>query len=141
LAWREFTNSTAPAGGAPAAKRDAFAIEAGWRKFALAAVGLVSLALLLWRMRAARSQTTLPNYYEQALRALSRRGLLRDPAVSARDFARASSEELPEHAAAAFLRLTESYLGERFGGRPPADPAVDLRDLRQALRGSVAQVR
>jgi hypothetical protein len=37
--------------------------------------------------------------------------------------------------------LTESYLNERFGGRPPADPAVDLRNLRQALRGSAVQVR
>jgi hypothetical protein len=32
--------------------------------------------------------------------------------------------------------LTESYLTERFGGRAPANPEVDLRDLRQALRRS-----
>jgi hypothetical protein len=32
--------------------------------------------------------------------------------------------------------LTESYLTERFGGRAPADPAVDLRNLRLALQRS-----
>jgi transglutaminase-like putative cysteine protease len=141
LAWRDFSNSPGSPGAAPRSKPGAFAFEAGWRKPVLAAVGLVALLVLLWRVRAARLLTAVPNYYEQALRTLSRRGLLRDPAVSARDFARASSEELPEHAAAAFSRLTESYLCERFGGRQPADPAVDLRDLRQALRGPAARVR
>ena len=136
LAWRQFTHSTGPTAGVPAAKRDAFAFEAGWRNSILAAVGLVSLVVLLWHMRAARSKTIVPDYYDQAVRARSRRGLIRAPALGARDFARASREELPEHAAAAFSRLTESYLTERFGGRPPADPAVDLRDLRQALRSS-----
>jgi hypothetical protein len=141
LAWRDFSNSPGSTAGVPRSKRGAFAFQAGWRKPMLAAVGLVSLAFLLWRIRAGRSQTAVPIYYGHALRALSRRGLTREPAVGARDFARTSSEELPEHAAAAFSRLTESYLNERFGGRPPADPAVDLRNLRQALRGSAAQVR
>jgi transglutaminase-like putative cysteine protease len=141
LAWREFSNSPGSAAGAPRSKRGAFAFQAGWRKPVLAAVGLLSLAFLLWRIRAGRTQTAVPIYYGHALRALSRRGLTREPAVGARDFARASSEELPEPAAAAFSKLTESYLSERFGGRPPADPAVDLRNLRQALRGSAAQVR
>jgi len=136
LAWREITNSSGPKGGAPAKKRDAVAFGMGSRRPVLAAVGLVALVFLLWRIRAARSQTAVPNYYEQALRALSRRGLRRKPAVGARDFARASCEELPEPAAVAFSRLTESYLTERFGGRAPADPAVDLRDLRKALRRS-----
>jgi transglutaminase-like putative cysteine protease len=134
LAWRDFSNSPGSAGVAPRSKRDAFAFEAGWREPVLAAVGLATLVLLFWRIRTARSQTALPNYYGHALRALSRRGLTREPAVGARDFARASSEELPEHAAAAFSRLTESYLCERFGGRAPTAPEVDLRDLRQALR-------
>ena len=141
LAWRDFSNSPGSAAVAPRSKRDGFAFEASWRKSVLASVGLVTLVVLLWRIRAARSQTAVPSYYGHALRTLSRRGLRRDPAASARDFARASSEELPEHAAAAFSRLTESYLCERFGGRQPADPAVDLRNLRQALRGSAARVR
>ncbi len=136
LAWRKFTNSSGPKGGAPAKKRDAVAFGMGSRRPVLAAVGIVALVFLLWRVRAARSQSTVPNYYERALRTLSRRGLRREPAVGARDFARASREELPEPAAVAFSRLTESYLTERFGGRAPADPAVDLRDLRKALRRS-----
>jgi transglutaminase-like putative cysteine protease len=134
LAWRDFTKPTGPAGRTPAAKKDAFALQARWRDPALAAVGLVALAFLFWRMRAARTQSPVPNYYEQALRTLSRRGLVREPAVGARDFARASSKELPERAAAAFSILTEGYLAERFGGRAPADPTLHLRDLRQALR-------
>jgi hypothetical protein len=122
---------------APRSKRDGFAFEASWRKPVLASVGLVALVVLLWRIRAARSQTAVPSYYGHALRALSRRGLVREPAVGARDFARASGKELPEHAAAAFSKLTESYLCERFGGRAPAAPEVDLRDLRQALRARI----
>jgi transglutaminase-like putative cysteine protease len=136
LAWRAFTHSTTPTASTPAAKRDAFAFEAGWRKPVLAAVGFIALIFLLWQIRAARSQTAVPNYYDQALRTLSRRGLVREPALGARDFARASSETLPAQAAAAFSRLTESYLRERFGGRQPADPTTDLRDLRRALRNS-----
>jgi transglutaminase-like putative cysteine protease len=141
LAWRDFSNSSGPPGVAPRSKRDPFAFETGWRKPVLAAVGLIALASLLWRLRAARSQTAVPIYYERALRTLSRRGLLRDPAIGARDFARASRDELPERAATAFSRLTESYLCERFGGRQPDDPASDLRDLRRSLRGSNAQAR
>ena len=136
LTWRKFTNSAGPAAGVPRAKPSAFAFETGWRKSVFAALGLVALVLLLWRTRAARTQTAVPNYYGRALRALSRRGLVRKPATGARDFARASSEALPAQAAAAFSRLTESYLSERFGGHAPADPAVDLRALRQALRSS-----
>jgi len=136
LAWREFTGTTKAETGTPAEKKESVKFEASWRKPVLAAVGLLALVLLLWHVRAARSQTAVPNYYDHALRALSRRGLVRTPTLGARDFARASSAELSEPAAAAFSRLTESYLAERFGGRAPADPATDLRDLRQALRTS-----
>ncbi len=136
LAWRNFSNSPGSAGSAPRAKRKAFAFDAGWREPVLAAVGIAALLVLLWRIRTTRAQTAVPNYYGRALRALSRRGLIREPATGARDFARASSEALAEPAAAAFSRLTESYLGERFGGRAPVDPERDLRDLRRALRNS-----
>jgi hypothetical protein len=136
LAWRDFSNSSESAGAAPRSKQKSIAFDAGWREPVLASVGIVALLVLLWRIRTARAQTAVPNYYGHALRALSRRGLTREPAVGARDFARASSEELPERAAAAFSRLTESYLSERFGSRPPVNPEVDLRDLRQALRRS-----
>jgi hypothetical protein len=136
LAWRDFSNSSGSAGAAPRSKQKSIAFDAGWREPVLASVGIAALLVLLWRIRTARAQTAVPNYYGHALRTLSRRGLTREPAVGARDFARASSEELPERAATAFSRLTESYLSERFGGRAPVNPEVDLRDLRQALRRS-----
>jgi hypothetical protein len=141
LAWRDFSNSPGSAAAAPRTKQKGFAFDAGWREPVLASVGIVALLVLLWRIRTARAQTAVPNYYGHALRALSRRGLTREPAVGAREFARASSEELSEHAAAAFSRLTESYLSERFGGRAPVDPEIDLRDLRQALRRSNKRLR
>jgi transglutaminase-like putative cysteine protease len=136
LAWREFTKSPSHAAGVSRSKRNAFAFDAGWRKPVLAATGLVALVILLWSVRSARSQTALPNYYARALRALSRRGLVREPAVGARDFARASRKVLPVQAATAFSRLTESYLCERFGDHAPTHPEIDLRELRQALRRS-----
>ena len=52
---------------------------------------------------------------EAAIDRLRRIAYLDDD-LCARDFARASSEALPAQAAAAFSRLTESYLRERFGG-------------------------
>jgi transglutaminase-like putative cysteine protease len=134
LAWRDFSNSTGSAGAAPRSKPRAFAFDADWREPVLACVGIAALVILLWRIRTARAQTAIPIYYSHALRALARRGLIREPAHGARDFARASSNALPAQASAAFSRLTESYLGERFGGRTPIDPATDLRDLRHALR-------
>jgi hypothetical protein len=141
LAWRKFTRSTKAETSAPTGKKDSLGLEASWRKPVLATVGLLALVLLLWHVRGARSRTAVPNYYDRALRVLSRRGLVRTPTLGARDFARASSTELPGPAAAAFSRLTESYLAERFGGRAPADPATDLRDLRLALTKSKQALR
>jgi len=137
LAWRHFSNAPGSAPHAPRSTRGGgISIAAGSRKAVLAALGLAACIALLWRIRAARAQRALPHYYDRALRALERRGLKRDPADAARDFAHASRDALPAPAAAAFARLTESYLRERFGGRPPAAATRDLRDLRRALRGS-----
>ena len=136
LAWRDFSNSTRSAGAAPRSKRGAFAFDAGWRKPILASAALIALVVLLWRIRAAGSQTALPNYYGQALRALSRRGLTREPAAGARVFARAAREEIPGRAAAAGSRVAEGVHTGPGGGRAPVNPEIDLRDLRQALRRS-----
>ncbi len=136
LAFRRLTYSEQRAQSALESKRDAFAFDARARKSVFAAAAAAALSVLLWRMRAAHSRGALPSYYADALRALSRRGLVRDPALAARDFARESTEALPAHAASAFSRLTEAYLCDRFGGHPPADPTRDLFALRQALRGA-----
>jgi len=136
FAWRDLSNAPGAAPTAPTAPHGRTSIAAGSRQAVLAALGLVACIALLWRIRTARAPRALPDYYEQALRALARRGLRRDPADAARDFAHASRTALPALAAAAFARLTESYLRERFGGRPPAAAASDLHELRLALRRS-----
>ena len=79
-------------------------------------------------------QPRVPHYYDQALRLLSRRGLVRAPATGVREFADSASQQLSEPAARAFSTLTECYLADRFG-RPTAHPA-DLQALRRALRPS-----
>ncbi len=142
LAWRELARARgASAGAARGESPNLFAFDAGWRGPVLATGGVVALALLLWRVRAVSSRSALPRYYARALRALARRGLVRQPAPGARDFARATREALPERAASAFASLTESYLGERFGNRSATDPESDLRALRRALRRSGGRSR
>jgi hypothetical protein len=136
LAWRDFSNSPGAAAGDSRSKADAIGFDAGWRKPVLAAVAVIALSLLLWRARTTRPIAEVPRYYDHALRALSRRGLTRAPSTGPREFARESSRTLPAPAAAAFSRLTENYLSERFGGRTPIDSSNDLHALRAGLRSN-----
>ena len=98
---------------------------------ALAGVALASLA---WRSRHIRNASQLPAAYAKALRLLARRGLRRGPATTARDFAARVRAVQTRAVAAAFDTLTEAYLAERFGGRPPGPAAAALDDLRASLR-------
>ncbi|HXV37660.1 MAG TPA: DUF3488 and transglutaminase-like domain-containing protein [Myxococcota bacterium] len=134
LAVRDLASPQPQSAETTAPIRRSFSFDARARPALLAALGAVALLALAWRAFATRSRSAVPAYYASALRALARRGLVREPALSAREFARDSSARLPAPAAAAFARLTEAYLGERFGGRPPGDSASDLRELRRALR-------
>jgi hypothetical protein len=95
-----------------------------------------ALGWLWWRRRRTRrGGARVPAFYGEALRLLERhRGLVRAPAVPAREFARAASREVPPAAAAALWSLTEDYLAARFGGRRPAAPHAALRTLRDTLR-------
>jgi hypothetical protein len=87
-----------------------------------------------WRRRVVR-RGPLPAHYAEALRLLEdERGLVRESAVPARDFARVAARAMPPAAAAAFWTLTEAYLCERFGGRRSAPPRRALRALRDSLR-------
>ena len=107
-----------------------------WARGAIAAalVGGLVLGLLRWRRRGAR-RGPLPVHYAEALRLLAdERGLVREPAVPARDFARLAARAMPPAASAAFWALTESYLLERFGGRRSGAPRRALRALRDSLR-------
>ena len=76
----------------------------------------------------------MPRFYEEALRLLGRKGLVRDPATTARAFASLAGAELSPAAARSFAALTESYLAERFGGHPAVTVQAELRALRDSLR-------
>jgi hypothetical protein len=56
--------------------------------------------------------------------------------MPARDFARHVRAEIPARAARAFDALTESYLAERFGGRPGCDSRAWLRELSRSLHAA-----
>jgi hypothetical protein len=106
-----------------------------WREVGALAASALALALLAraW-LRRAPARDDPPADYARALRLLARRGLLRGRATPARDFAHQVRERVPAPAAQAFDALTESYLAERFGARPPADARAWLRELSRGLR-------
>jgi transglutaminase-like putative cysteine protease len=110
--------------------------EVPWRALA-ALVGALAAGLGLWRWRRARRNADrgLPPAYARALRLLARRGLYREPAATARDFAARALPLLPPAGGRAFVRLTESYLAARFGGCTAAGtPEADLETLRNDLK-------
>jgi hypothetical protein len=94
----------------------------------------VALASLAWLRRHTRDACEPPAAYAKALRLLARCGLRRGPATTARDFAARVAAEQTRAVAAAFDTLTEAYLAERFGGRPPGPAAAALDVLRASLR-------
>ncbi len=111
-----------------------------WRDDLLAVVpwllvGAVALAALSWRRRAGPRHARVPREYERALRLLRRRGLVRGATTPAREFVHMVRAEVPVAASVAFDALTESYLAERFGGRPPHLQSMrQLAELRDGLR-------
>ena len=76
----------------------------------------------------------MPAAYREALRLLRRRGLVRAPQTTAREFARQVRAEQPDAVGVPFAALTEAYLVARFGGRPPRRCAGELLALRTGLR-------
>ncbi len=134
IAWRD-----ARSGGARRRAREAagFADAAAdastpWQ----AALWAAPLALALaagtrWRRR--RRPSPLPPAYARALRLLARRGLVRSATATAREFAAEVDARQPAAVATAFRALSESYLAERFGERPAASHAAELRALERGL--------
>jgi hypothetical protein len=96
------------------------------------ALGLGGLAFDLRRRQRRRGE--VPRFYQEALRLLGRKRLVRGPATTARAFASLAGEKLSPSASRSFAALTESYLAERFGGRPAATVQAELRALRDSLR-------
>jgi hypothetical protein len=99
-------------------------------------VGALVLGLggLAFDLRRRQRRQELPRFYEEALRLLGRRGLVRDPATTARAFAATVAERLSPAAARSFAALTEFYLAERFGGRLSPAVQAELRAFRDSLR-------
>jgi len=143
--WRAAQREPAAGVAASPARREREGFDA--RRLAPPAIGLAAAAALGWawwrwrgrrgrgaRLRASLSQKAT-RLYGEALRLLERqRGLVRAPAVPAREFAREAARAVPPAAAAAFWALTEAYLAERFGGHRPGAPRAALRTLRDTLR-------
>jgi transglutaminase-like putative cysteine protease len=136
LALRDTTSSRGQSAVARSGKPTPFRLDGDWRRAVLGPAALALAVVLLWRIRRRRSPMTVPRYYDQALRLLSRRGIVRAPATGARDFARSAGQQLGNPAARALSTLTECYLADRFGGRPPAQATANLQALRRALRPS-----
>jgi len=136
LAWREARGERRGV----RAQRDQRPWVDFWRGDALAALpwlalgAAVLLAVSLQR-GAGRTRAGLPREYARALRLLKRRGVVREATVPARAFAHTVHTQVSPEAGAAFRELTERYLAERFGGRPPHPHAPrHLAALRRALR-------
>lgn len=100
--------------------------------------GAIGLGGLIWWVGRSgdRPVQGIPLRYRRAQRLLARRGLLRTPTTSARDFARSLHTRLPAPAAQAFDDITERYLAERFGSHRggDADAADTDPDLDRALQ-------
>jgi hypothetical protein len=98
-------------------------------------VGAVALLALSWRRRGGPRHAGVPQQYLRALRLLQRRGLVRGDTTPARAFVLTVRAEVPAAASVAFDALTENYLAERFGERPPhPHSARQLAELRDGLR-------
>jgi len=114
---------------------------ARWRAAALVFLTACACALasVWWRRRPGRSRKRpqASAAYLAGLRLLARRGLVRGPAETARNFARAAAEVLSPAGGAALAALTERYLAERFGGRAAAGMAGQARAELRALRDSL----
>jgi hypothetical protein len=136
LAWRgRREGNGGEAASASLASRQRNGLDGPWREAVLVALCLGGALLIgAVALRRSRQRNPVPVAYRRALRLLARRGLIRAPHVTARDFAGQVRAQLPRPAGDAFERLTEGYLAHRFGAREPLDPRA-WRDLQQALRG------
>ena len=99
-------------------------------------VGALALGLggLAFDLRRRQRRQAMPRFYEEALRLLRGKGLVRDAATTARAFASLAEEKLSPAATRSFAALTELYLAERFGGHLSAEVQAELRAFRDSLR-------
>ena len=139
LAWQSWRAKRQPDTAAAPHASVSGSRPIAWMQWARSAVAALIVACVLaivirWRRRLAR-RGPLPAAYGEALRLLEEeRGLVREAAMPARDFARQAARLMPPAAASAFWTLTEDYLRQRFGGHRSAAPRRTLRALRDSLR-------
>jgi transglutaminase-like putative cysteine protease len=133
LAWQSAKRARRDAGGGGAALLARLRGDFPWLEAAALLACAVLVGALVHRVRRRRRGAALPADYAAALRLLSRRGLVRTPQQTADDFLAAVAAAWPGAAHTAFRSLTQSYLAQRFGGRPAAPAAGELRALRSAL--------
>jgi transglutaminase-like putative cysteine protease len=107
-------------------------LPTAWILSGVLALGAGAVLLGLRRVRT-RGRPPVPHAYAGALRLLAKRGLVRGPSITAREFSRQVSATLEPQTGLAFEHLTEWYLALRFGeiSGPGADQA--LAKLRRGL--------
>jgi hypothetical protein len=110
--------------------------EADWRSLTatlFTALGLVTVALLLWSLR----RLARPDPVQRAWRAfcdkLAARGVERSPHEGPRDYAERAARALPS-ARGAILQIAALYIGLRYGPHASARRAKELRRRVRELR-------
>jgi hypothetical protein len=137
-AWMSWSRSKRADGTASGGIKTSIATGIGsgpWREGILLALCLAGAAGCAWWLWTRTRRRGLPAAYADGLALLARHGLERSPNATARDFAALVRAAQPV-AGPAFSALTESYLGERFGGRPPGEGDDHLAALRDQLTTS-----
>jgi hypothetical protein len=134
LAWKEAQpgSDRKPATGTIFTRWQGLA-DAPWREGVVLLLCTGALGAVLWQLRPDPRHRGVPAAYKGALRLLERRGLRRDASSTARDFSASVRAAIPA-AGPAFEALTETYLAERFGGRPDVSAPEQLKRLRERLR-------
>jgi transglutaminase-like putative cysteine protease len=135
IAWRDVKAETRERNGPSIFARWRGLVDGRWREGVLLTLGLLASGAILWRLRPAPRRKNLPAAYADALRLLARRGLVRHPSTTARGFSNDVCSVLPT-VGVIFDEMTESYLRERFGGRPDLGSRDCLRRLREELRAA-----
>ena len=135
VAWRNAKSGSREHEGTSIFARWRGLADGRWRDGAILTVGILGLGSFLWRLRPAPRPKGLPAAYADALRLLARRGMVRHPSATAREFSANVRSSLPS-VGTTFDDLTESYLRERFGGRPDLRAGECLKRLREELRAA-----
>ncbi|MCP5043511.1 MAG: DUF3488 domain-containing transglutaminase family protein [bacterium] len=135
LAWRALRDNTPGGGPLEAARDPSGQAEVNTGIAAILALGLLAaLATALVRIRRPRrTRSEVPRTYARALALLRRRGLPRERATTARDYARQVETRVPQANARAFHAITDAYLAQRFGRAAPSRQTQSWKALRRGL--------